>query len=241
MAAVVIAALAAAGFSLSSLAALSGQALTARVRSLAIAIAAGILLAVAFADLLPESLELAGQAASAAFIGGFALMFLIETFTHAHTHHAPDEQTHAHDLTPFVIGLAIHNFADGFALGVSAALSPAAGSLVGLGVLIHQMPVGLSLAAVLSASHAAPRVVARAAILLGLAIPIGAAVTVALPVFGRTASGSLTAVAGGILAYMATNHLLPEAQAEHPSRTTGVVFTATLVLMTWLIFTWLAG
>jgi hypothetical protein len=38
------------------------------------------------------------------------------------------------------------------------------------------------------------------------------------------------AVAAGVLAYMGASHLLPEAQAEHPSRAVGVVFTAKLAL-----------
>ena len=235
--AILIGVLAAIGFSGAGLLALFGRRMTAQGRAYAIAIAAGILLVLALGDLFPESLELAGNGAIAGFIGGFALLFLIETFTHAHTHHAPDEPVHQHALTPFVIGLAIHNCADGFALGVSAELSSAVAGLVGLGVLIHQIPVGLSLAAVFAAARVPRNAVVRITLLLGLAIPLAAALTGALPVLGSASMGVLLSVAGGMLAYVATAHLLPEAQAEHRSWLTAVVFTATLLLMTLGLFT----
>ncbi len=230
--AIVVAVLAAIGFTGASLLAVFTGRLTTTGRSYAIAVAAAILLVLSFGDLFPESLELAGDLAIPGFIGGFALLFLIESLTHAHTHHVPDEHVHEHAITPFVVGLAIHNFADGFAVGASAEQSSTAAALIGFGVLIHQIPVGLSLAAVLAAAHTSRDTVLRITILLGLAIPVAAALTVALPVREAATQGVLAAVAGGVLAYIATAHLLPEAQAEAPNRTTAVVFMLTLLVMT---------
>jgi zinc transporter ZupT len=235
--AILLAALAAIGFSGASLLALLGGELRAKGRSYSAAVAAGILLALAFVDLFPESLELAGVAAIMGFVGGFTLLFLTEAFTRAHTHHSPEESIHKHALGPFVLGLAIHNFADGFVLGVSAEMSEVTSGLVGLGVLIHQVPVGISLAAVLLAARATRTRVIRTAVLLGLAIPLAAGLTVALPVPGEGALGLLTGVAGGVLAYVGAAHLLPEAQAEHPSRVTAGLFAATLVITTICLMT----
>jgi ZIP family zinc transporter len=227
--AVLVATLAAIGFMGASLLALFGGEVSAKGRSYSAAIAAGILLALSFVDLFPEGLELAGEWAIAGFVGGFVLLFLTEVLTRAHTHHSPEERLRKHALGPFVLGLAIHNFADGFVLGVGAKTSAITSWLVGLGVLVHQVPVGVSLAAVFVAAHASNARVIRTAVLLGLAIPIAAGLTVALPVPGEEALGFLTGVAGGALAYIGAAHLLPEAQAEHPSRGTGVLFAATLV------------
>ncbi|MCA1687315.1 MAG: ZIP family metal transporter, partial [Actinobacteria bacterium] len=199
-------------------------------RSYSAAFAAGILLALALADVFPEGLELAREPAIAGFVGGFVLLFMTEVLTRAHTHHSPEERVGEHALGPFVLGLAIHNFADGFVLGVGAKASDISSWLVGLGVLVHQMPVGISLAAVFVAAHASGARVIRTAVLLGLAIPLAAGLTVALPVPGDPALGFLTGIAGGVLAYLGSAHLLPEAQAEHPSRGVGVFFSATLVI-----------
>jgi ZIP family zinc transporter len=228
--AILAATLAAIGFSGASLLGLLGKGLRARGRSYSAAFAAGILLALAFVDLFPEGLELAGEPAIAGFVGGFALLLLTEVFTRAHTHHSPEERVREHALGPFVLGLGIHNLADGFVLGVGAKASAITSWLVGLGILVHQVPVGISLAAVFVAAGATGARMLRTAVFLGLAIPLAAGLTVALPVPGDQALGFLTGVAGGVLAYIGSAHLLPEAQAEHPSRSIGILFAATLVI-----------
>ncbi len=237
MSAILLALLAAVGFSGASLLALLGGELRAKGRSYSAAVAAGILLALAFVDLFPEGLEVAGEAAIVGFIGGFILLFLAEAFTRAHTYHAPGESVHKHALGPFVLGLAIHNLADGFVLGVGAQSSAVTTGLVGLGVLVHQVPVGISLAAVLLVARATRAQVVRTAALLGLAIPLAAALTVTLPIPGEGALGLLTGIAGGVLAYAGAAHLLPEAQAEHPSRITAGLFAATLIITTICLMT----
>jgi zinc transporter, ZIP family len=157
-------------------------------------------------------------------------LFMTEAFTRAHTHHLPDEHVHKHALGPFVLGLAVHNLADGFVLGVGAKAGAVTSWLIGLGVLVHQIPVGISLAAVLIAARVGRAGVMRAAVLLGLAIPVAAALTVAFPAPGEGTLGLLTGVAGGVLAYIGAAHLLPEAQAEDTNRLAGIVFVATFVL-----------
>lgn len=239
--AILMAALAAIGFSGASLLALFGRKLRAKGRSYLAAFAAGILLALAFVDLFPEGLELAEESAVTGFVGGFALLFLTEAFTRAHTHHSPEEHVRKHALGPFVLGLAIHNFADGFVLGVGAKTSAVTSWLVGVGILVHQIPVGISLAAVLVATRAASIQVVRTAVSLGLAIPLAAGLTVALPVPSESALGFLTGVAGGVLAYIGAAHLLPEAHAGYPSRATGVLFAVTLVTTTACLMTVLEG
>jgi zinc transporter ZupT len=222
--------LAAVGFSAASLLALLGGELGARGRSLCAAFAAGILLALSFVDLFPEGLELAGETAVAGFVGGFALLFLTESLTRAHTHHLPEEHVHKHAIGPFVLGLAVHNLADGFVLGVGAKASVVTSWLVGLGVLVHQAPVGISLAAVLLAARAGRAGILCTSILLGLAIPAAATLTALIPVPGDGAVGLLIGVAGGVLAYIGAAHLLPEAQSEHTDRSAGLLFVATLVI-----------
>ncbi len=232
MSTILLATFAAISFSGTSLLALLGGELRAKGRSYSAAVAAGILLALAFVDLFPEGLELVRGPAIVGFVGGFTLLFLIEAFTHAHTHHSLEEGVGKHALGPFVLGLAIHNFADGFVLGASAKVSAVTSGLVGLGILVHQIPVGISLAAVLLAARATHARMVRTTLLLGLVIPLGAGLTMALPVPGDRALGFLTGIAGGVLAYLGTAHLLPEAQAEYSSRVTGVLFAAALIVTT---------
>ena len=238
MTAFLVAALAAVGFSGAALLALLGRGASPAVQSYATAAAAGILLALAFGDLFPESLEMAQGAAVAGFIGGFAALFMAETLTHSHAHPSDDEHSHKHSLGAFVLGLSIHNFADGFVLGVGAkaAAFTAVGAL-DLGVLVHQMPVGGALAAVLVAAQAPRGRMLWTAVALGLVIPLAAGLTLALPVPGDRPLGLLLGVAGGVLVYVSAAHLLPEVQSERPSRVVGVVFVVTLILTAVGLFT----
>lgn len=64
---------------------LSGR-VTPKVQAYLFALAAGVIVALAFGDLFPESLEMAGHGAIACFIGGFALLLLVENFFYRHEH-----------------------------------------------------------------------------------------------------------------------------------------------------------
>jgi ZIP family zinc transporter len=232
MTALVMSALAAAGFSLASLLALFGRELGARGRSFATAAAAGILLSLAFADLFPEGLEISAEPAIAGFVAGFVLLFLTESLFRVHTHHSPEVPMHKHALGPFVLGLAIHNLADGFVLGVGARPEAVTSWVVGLGILVHQVPVGISLAAVLAAARATGTRIAWTTVILALAIPVATSLTIMLPTPGAGVLGLLTGAAGGVLAYVGAAHLLPETRAEYLGRTTAVVFAAAFVVTT---------
>lgn len=214
---------------------LLGATVIRRGRAAASAIAAGLLLALAFGDLFPEGLAEAGTGAIAGFLGGFAFLFVVELLTHAHTHHAPDEQTHRHAILPFIIGLALHNTADGFSLAVSSEQDATTALTVGIAIVLHQLPVAISLVAVLAASGVSRRQIIMTALGLGLVIPIAAGATTAWPNADPYWLGVLTAVAGGSIAYMSATHLLPEVQAEEPRIVTGLLFSAALAVTTYLL------
>jgi zinc transporter ZupT len=238
--AILVAALAALGFSGAALVALLGRGASPALQSYATATAAGILLVIAVGDLFPESLEMAHAAAVVGFLGGFAALFLSEALTHSHAHPSEDEHAHKHSLGSFVLGLSIHNSADGFVLGVGAkAAAVTAVGALDFGVLVHQMPVGGALAAVLVATQASRDRMVGTAVALGLVIPLAAGVTLALPAPSEGSLGLLLGAAGGVLAYVSASHLLPEVQAERPRRASGLVFVMAIVVTTVALFTFM--
>ncbi|QIN79180.1 hypothetical protein GBA65_12350 [Rubrobacter marinus] len=228
------------GFSGASLVALFGKRANGPRRSLSAAVAAGILLALAFADLFPEGLEMAGTAAIGGFVAGFVLLFLAEAMGRVHAAHLSEDGDFEGALWPLFLGLAVHNLADGFVLGAATGESSAVSGLLGLGILVHQVPVGLSLAAILVATSATRARMVRTILALGLAIPLAALSTVALPVPGEGALGVLTGAAGGVLAYMGAAHLLPETQTGSAGRLAGPIFAGTLIATT-LVLTLVLG
>ncbi|MDP9425758.1 MAG: ZIP family metal transporter [Actinomycetota bacterium] len=232
-----LALIAMAGFSGASFAAIFGKGSSDSRRSYSAAVAAGILLALAFGDLFPEGLEMAGTGAITGFLAGFVLLFLAEALGRVHADHLSEGGVVKGALWPLFVGLAVHNLADGFVLGAVAGSSAAVSGLLGLGILVHQVPVGLSLAAILVAARATHATIVRATLVLGLAIPFAAVSTMALPVPDEEALGLLTGAAGGVLAYMGAAHLLPETQVGNAGRLSAVLFTGTLVVTTLALMT----
>jgi zinc and cadmium transporter len=240
----VLAAIAGAGFTLMSLTAAARSAPSDRFRAAAAGVAGGILLALAFAELFPEALEQAGNEwAALGFMAGFVVLFAVEAVTKSHTHHGHEHdrgELRRHSLKAFVLGLGFHNLVDGFTVAASAEVSSATGAGVATGVLVHQLPVGVSFAAVLLALRTPRAVVVRTAVALGLLIPAGAVLVVALPALGGVALGALLGAASGALVYIGAGHLLPEIQAERSTWTAAAVFPVALVATT-LLFVQLLG
>jgi zinc transporter ZupT len=228
---VAIALLSAAGFLGASLLAVVGSTVAAAFRPYAAPVAGGVLLAIAFSDVAPEALDLAGDRATLALVGAFTFFYLLETLTHAAEHDRPTGVDHG-GLGALVVGLCVHNAADGFALGATDHLAGGATGLVGLGVLIHQMPVGLSFAGILLAQEAPRREVVRWSLAVALVIPAATALTVLLPVHSDDAVGAMMDASAGLLIYVGAAHLLPEVRAQRHNRAAALVFAATLLLVT---------
>ncbi len=217
-----------------------------------VVIAAGILLGVTLADLVPEALEhLDGTPATLWIASGFIILFVVEMMTSGHTHHhephGHDAHGHAHAhshaptdvddpscvpthaVLPFLIGLGIHNLADGVVIGASHEVSDAAATSVAIGILVHQLPVGLSFAAVLLASGVSRARAMRDAILIAALIPVGASIVLLAPDLSGSTLGALIGIAAGALLYIATGHLLPEAHSEERRPGIAAAFTVSLV------------
>ena len=112
-----------------------------------VAFAAGSLLAAAFFNLIPESLE---QLGSLGFVlVGIILFFLIESFIHWHHHNEECEEC----VRPFVylnlIGDGLHNFLDGLIVAASFLVSIPTGIITSIAIAFHEIPQELGDFAVL--------------------------------------------------------------------------------------------
>ena len=231
MAALLAALMAGAGFTIAALAGLFRTEAGEWSRSLAVSVAAGILIGLSFVEILPEAFETGGTVAPpVGFVVGFGALFVLESLTKGHTHHTFGEELDHRSLRPFFAGLLVHNVIDGMVIATAAVLSTAATAGVSLGVLIHQLPVGLSFAAVVTARRPTRQFALGWAALLGLCIPLGAGAILLIPTAAGGGLGATLGVAGGALAYIGAGHLLPEAQSEHSSRLAALFFPLALGL-----------
>lgn len=222
----------------------TGGAIALRSRDrlhLVLGLSAGLLLGLVAFDLLPEVFEmsstnfLGAPAVSVAIVGGFLLLHVYERFFGSHE---PAESDYGHDhkhsanLAGSVGALAmgIHVFLDGLALGVAFVIDEKLGIAVFVALLVHAFSDGLNTVSLLIKSGKWSR---KAIWLLGVdsvARISGAAIGASL-----TISSNLTAIYlaafSGILIYLATSHILPEAHARHESRWTLISTLAGVAIM----------
>jgi len=101
--------------------------------------AAGVLIATAFLDLLPESQEVAnGANIFIPTILGFVIFFFAERFIQLFHYHHPHGQKSSTLLV--LIGDGVHNFIDGVAIAVSFLTSIQLGIATSLAVAAHEIP-----------------------------------------------------------------------------------------------------
>jgi len=180
---------------------------------LVMAFSAGVLVAAALLDLLPEAADLAshspGASVSGVFVAaavGFLVFYGLERFVHMSAAGHGDGSSFG---TIAALGLSTHSFLDGVAIGVAFRANPAVGLIVGIAVIGHDFADGVSTVAVVLRSRG------------GLRAPMGWLLVDALtPIIGATAAqlvafppGSVADLLGffaGSFLFIGGSHLLPE-------------------------------
>jgi ZIP family zinc transporter len=172
---------------------------------------------------------------SVALIAGFLSLHFIEQFAGSHEPAESDyghEHTHAVEIAGTVgaIAMAGHIFLDGVALALAFKVSNALGFAVFIAMLVHAFSDGLNTVALLVKTG---QWRSRGKYLLAvdaIARVGGAAIGSALTISDSNLAIYL-AVFSGIVIYLATSHILPEAHSKHPSRVTMLATLAGVVIM----------
>ena len=211
---------------------------------LVLGLAAGLLLGLVAFDLLPEVFSMSSSeflgapAVSVALIAGFLLLHVYERFFGSHEP-AESDYGHDHQHSANVAGglgaLAMggHVFLDGLALGVAFTIDNKLGVAVFIALLVHAFSDGLNTVSLLIKSGKWTR---KGVWLLGVdsvARVSGAAIGSSLALSENFTALYLAAFSG-ILIYLATSHILPEAHARHASRWTLVSTLAGVAIM-WVL------
>jgi ZIP family zinc transporter len=220
------------GFS-AAFATLIGGTLALRLRDklhLILGFSAGAVIAVAFFDLLPESLDLGiayhsiGTILTFTAIGFFAYTIL-DRFITLHTH-SDDDGVHMHGAPKRALvgagSLSSHSFLDGFAIGLAFQASPAVGAIVAIAVLTHDFSDGINTVN-LVLKNGGSRALAFRWLLVDAAAPV---LGVIATLFIHVPEGSLSlilAVFAGFFLYIGASDLLPESHHNHPKALTTVL------------------
>lgn len=117
------------------------------------------------------------------------------------------------------LAIGIHNFPEGMASFFSALSDPALGLSIAIAIAIHNIPEGISVAVPIRVATGSRSKAALAALLSGLAEPVGAAIgfLVLMPFISETMLSLVFAFIAGIMVYISVDELLPAAEqsGEH--------------------------
>lgn len=187
-----------------------------------IGFSAGMMLATALFELLPEGLAKSQSHALAGAGCGFMALYVLERLTHFHAcRHREcevqgDEHRHGHVHThasTTLWGVGLHNFIDGLIMAAAFGISPVTGILVIGALIVHQVAVGISLGALLLRAGTPHRQATLSITMVASFIVWGALAYAILPI-NNLSSGFLLGVAGGSFLYIGACDLLPEAHHQ---------------------------
>jgi ZIP family zinc transporter/zinc and cadmium transporter len=195
------------------------------------ALGAGYMLAVAFTDVIPESVRIGGEGAFLFVLIGYFLVHLFEHILAPHFHFGEEthveEMSHHHARTSVLVGMTIHTFFDGVAIAAGFLVSTWLGAVMFFAVFLHKLPEGFTVASVVLASGQGKRNAILAAGLLGAATVTGVLLTSSL-------QGQLKfalPLSGGVTLYVAATDLLPEVNREPNWRMALLVFVGVVSLL----------
>ncbi|MCS6924841.1 MAG: ZIP family metal transporter [Candidatus Binatia bacterium] len=196
-------------------------------RRLIYAFCAGALVAAALVEVVPDALEILETSGTwlhhhhllFACALGFLSFYLLEHTSHGHeTHALPAHDAHAHHAGLLgATGIGVHSFFDGFAIAQGFHASEQTGWAIAVGVILHKLADGVSVAGVMLGTHHTPQA-ATAMVCVAAFAPIAGVVTQALFPLPPAVVALLLGWFAGVFLYLGAASLLPSAHLGNPPR-----------------------
>ena len=197
---------------------------------------AGAVIAVAFFDLLPESIELASDKYSLSLITtfiaiGFVVFMALDRLFSIHAHDEEhDCKNPKHTGFHGAAALVIHSFLDGFGIGLAFKVSPAVGIIVAVAVLAHDFSDGINTVNYILKNKGERKTAFGWLVVDALAPALGVAATFFFTV-SSSMLGIILAVFCGFFLYIGASDLLPESHHRHPKALTTVMTILGMIVL----------
>src|SRR5579875_2456398 len=196
-----------------------------------VALGAGFMLAVAFLEMLPESMAVSARWAPLLVLAGYCVVHLLEHTIVPHFHFG--EETHQDEFlsarTSYSVlaGLAVHALFDGIAIASGFVLSSRLGWLIFIAIFLHKVPEGFTVASVMMASGRGRMAAVTAAAILAAATLLGVVLINVLPSWVQAG----LPLSAGVAIYVAATDLVPEVNREPGIRMALVFFAGVLLFL----------
>lgn len=188
---------------------------TPRFTGTILAFAAGVMLSIIFLELIEEAIEFSGYTAAVVGLAlGMAIFYVLDHFL-PHHHPVSAEETpfggYLKKGTLLALGIALHNFPEGLAIGTGYVGSPELGISLAILIGLHNIPEGMAVAAPLKqGGYSFPRVLLITA-MAGVPMGIGALIGAAIGSISDMVLGLSLGFAGGAMLYIVCDELIPDA------------------------------
>ena len=204
--------------------------MTHKFSDIVLAFAAGVMLAAAVVGLILPSVEFGGKfslltTTIGIFCGALCLNLMDRLVPHLHRLAGVEQEAHPHaeeklnKVLLFVLAIAIHNFPEGIAAGVSfGSDNPAAALTVAGGIALQNIPEGMVIIAPMLAAGMSKKRTFLCALATGLVEVLGTL----LGYFAVSISAAILpfalAFAGGTMLYVISDEMIPETHAHGSQR-----------------------
>lgn len=218
-----------------------------RLLPLALAFAGGAMVYVSLVEILPKGVgattdamgdSLGYAVGTLAFFGGVGLLLMLDRLVpnpHPDTHpHSDAERQHLARLSLLTAAaITAHNLPEGLATFFATLESPALGAPLAIAIALHNIPEGVSIAVPVFYATGSRAKAVLAALLSGLAEPLGAAIGFLIlgPFLSPLTLGITFAVIAGAMVFLALDELLPSAQRHAKGHDTAYAMVGGMAML----------
>lgn len=195
----------------------------------------GIMLAVVCFDLMPHAFDIGGMAIGfAGILLGVAAVFFADSFmpevTEIRNISAGLDKTFIKSGILLGLGIALHNFPEGLAIGSGFAAGESMGLSIALIIALHDIPEGIAMAVPLRIGGYNRLKIVLYTILAGIPTGIGALFGALLGDISSVFVSLCLGFAGGAMLYITCGELIPKTQTLYRGRVPTIGTLAGLLL-----------
>jgi len=208
-----------------------------RMLGFGLGLSSGIMVIIGIRDLFGKSIELGGYfpaviwfVIGALFILAVDVLLPHEFFFKESGARGGGKSMLMATGTIVALGITIHNIPEGMIVGAGYAAMPAFGLVLAIAIALHNIPEGLAVSAPLCAGGCSRRKTLFISTVSGLSETLGAAVAVTFLSFIPGILPGLLAFAGGVMTYITMDELIPTAQKYGSPHAIGLGLMAGLII-----------